>query len=58
MPSVMYLVRGDDGKMRTIMAGSEIGAVKDYIRKYKPRSGDIVLVKERGRGDWSEYDIK
>jgi hypothetical protein len=54
----MYFVRGADGRIRTIMSGSLIGAVREYIRKYKPQPGDIVSVKERGRGDWEEYDIK
>lgn len=55
---VMYFVQGEDGKIRTIMAGSEIGATKRYIYKYKPKKGDVLSVKQRGKGDWSEYDIK
>lgn len=41
------------------MSGSEIGAVKEFIRKYKSRAGDVVSVKERESGDdWVEYDIR
>ena len=59
MPYCMFLVRGANGQIRTIMSGSEIGAVKGFIRKYKPRAGDVVSVKERESGDdWSEYDIR
>lgn len=58
MSSTMYLVRGADGMIRTIMANSEIGAVKSYLREYPADRGDVLSVKERGRGDWSEYDLK
>lgn len=58
MPSIMYFVRGTDGKVRTIMAGSEIGAVKEYMHKYKPSRGDVLSAKERGVGDWTDYDVK
>lgn len=59
MPNRMFFVRGADGQIRTIMSGSEIGAVKGFIHKYKPKAGDVVSVKEReGGGDWAEYDIR
>ncbi len=59
MPNRMFFVRGADGQIRTIMSGSEIGAVKEFIRKYKSRAGDVVSVKERESGDdWVEYDIR
>ena len=54
----MYLVRGGDGKMRTIMAFSTKGAVKIYLENYPARKGDILSVKLRGQGDWEEYDIR
>lgn len=54
----MYLVRGGDGQMRTIMAPSLDTAVKEYIRKYPVCEGDSVSVKKRGSGGWSEYDIR
>lgn len=58
MPSKMYLVRGADGAIRTIMAPSMIAATKKYIREYPVESGDTIWVKERGAGDWTDYDIK
>jgi len=55
----MYFVReAGDGQIRTIMAGSEIGAIKAYMQKYKPLAGEVLSVKERGRGEWCDYDIK
>ena len=55
----MYFVReSSDGQIRTIMAGSEIGAIKVYLQKYRPRVGEVLSVKERGRGDWETYDIR
>jgi len=55
----MYFVReASDGQIRTIMAGSEIGAIKAYMQKYKPLAGEVLSVKERGRGEWCDYDIK
>jgi hypothetical protein len=54
----MYLVRGADGAIRTIMAPSMIAATKKYIREYPVESGDTIWVKERGAGDWTDYDIK
>jgi hypothetical protein len=54
----MYLVRGGDGQMRTIMATSPGAAAKEYIRSYPVCEGDSVSVKKRGSGSWEEYEIR
>ena len=54
----MFLVRGGDGQMRTIMAPNKTQAMKTFLKKYPAQSGDEVSVKERGVGDWSEYEIR
>lgn len=54
----MYLVRGGDGQMRTIMAHSPDAAAKKYIQKYPVCEGDSVSVKKRGSGSWEEYEIR
>lgn len=56
--SEMYLVRGGDGQMRTIMASSPNAAAKKYIQKYPVCEGDSVSVKKRGSGGWEEYEIR
>lgn len=57
-PKEMYLVRGADGTMRTIIAFSSRGAVKIYIAKYSTRKGDILEVKPRGRGQWEAFKVQ
>jgi hypothetical protein len=52
-----FLVRGADGRMATVMARSVRGAVKTYLRKHRPRKGDIIDVKPRGTGDWLTYKV-
>jgi hypothetical protein len=54
----MYLVRGDDGQMRTIMATSFRAAVRAFIEKYPVCEGDSVSVKKRGVGGWEEYEVR
>lgn len=44
--------------IRTIMADSAVGATKEYLDKYQADSGDVISVKERGKGDWINYDVK
>jgi hypothetical protein len=58
MPRDMYLVRGDDGMIRTIMAFSMGGAVKAYLEQYPAKPGDAISVKKRGEGDWEEYEVR
>lgn len=52
-----YLVRGADGRMRTVQAFSVRGAAKLYLAKYRPKRGDIIEIKPRGRGDWEAFKI-
>ena len=54
----MYLVRGGEGKMRTIMAASENQAVKIFLEDYPAAPGDEISVKERGKGGWSEFEVR
>ena len=58
MPKAMYLVRGGDGKMVTIMATSPGAAMKIFIERFPTCEGDSVSVKERGVGGWEEYEIR
>ena len=55
---IMFLVRGGDGQMRTIMAPSQAQAVKLFLKKYPANSGDEISVKRRGHGDWEEYEVR
>jgi hypothetical protein len=55
---IMYLVRGGGGKMRTIMATSTDAAVKTFLANYPADPGDEISVKERGVGDWEEYEVR
>lgn len=43
--------------MRTIMAPSEGAAVKAFLKNFPASPGDEISVKERGKGDWSEYEV-
>lgn len=52
-----YLVRGGDGRMRTIWGFSHRGVMREFIRRYDPAKGDKVSVKVRNRGDWQHFDI-
>jgi hypothetical protein len=52
-----YLIRGSDGCMRTVQAFSPRGAAKEYLRKYKPKKGELLSVKPRGHGDWSDFQV-
>jgi hypothetical protein len=54
----MYLVRGADGTMRTIVAFSSRGAINIYLTKYSADKGDILSVKPRGRGDWEDFRVQ
>jgi hypothetical protein len=55
---LMFLVRGGGGKMRTIMAPSKNQAVKKFLAKYPAAPGDEISVKQRGVGDWEEYEVR
>jgi hypothetical protein len=57
-PKVMFLVRGDDGRMATIMATSHRAAANTYIEKYKASPGESISVKQRGSGDWHEFEAR
>lgn len=52
-----YLVRGPDGKMATVIAFSNRGAVNLFIVKHHPKRGGFVSVKPRGRGNWTDYKV-
>lgn len=52
-----YLVRGDDGRMATIIAFSKRGALKIFMVKHRAKRGDQVSVKPRGHGDWTDYKV-
>lgn len=51
-----FLVRDAKGRMKTIMSTSVRAAAKDYVNKYRPKRGDFFSVKERGTGDWADYE--
>jgi len=55
VPNIMFFVRGPDGKIRTIMSTSKIGAVNKFLRIYAVDEGSDISVKERGRGTWENY---
>jgi hypothetical protein len=57
---VMYLVRGPDGRMSTVIAQSNRGALNKYCSDNRKllAKGDEVSVKVRGGTDpWVEYTI-
>lgn len=55
---IMFLVRGGDGRVRTIMASSHRQAVRIYADRYDPDDGDEIDVKERGAGQcWERYRV-
>ena len=55
----MYQIRFRDGTLRTVTAYSPRAAVKFFVAKYDPPSGDID-VKERGApsSEWQRYRVK
>lgn len=55
-PKVMFQVRAPSGRIHTVMAHSERGAVKKYVEEYDPPSGRVD-VKERGTRDWSSFKV-
>lgn len=54
----MYLVRGGDGQMRTIMATSYSNAAQIYLHNYPACVGDEVSVKKREVSGWHEYEVR
>lgn len=53
-----YLIRWANGRMTTVVARSLRGAVRTHLRsKNRPKKGDTIHVKPRGRGDWTEFRI-
>lgn len=58
MPALeQYLIRGANGRMATVEARSLRGAVRVYLRLHKPRKGDTIHAKPRGRGDWESFKV-
>lgn len=57
MPEESYLVRGPDGRMATVISRSVRGALRYYLRQYRPPIGSFVSVKIRGAGDWSDFKV-
>jgi hypothetical protein len=55
---IMFLLRGGDGQMRTIMAPNKTQAMKTFLKKYPARAGDEISLKVRGEGDWEEYEVR
>lgn len=55
---IMFLVRDDAGRCRPIMAPSSRQAVKLFLERYPASPGDEISVKQRGVGDWEEYEVK
>lgn len=55
----MFLVRGPDGTMSTVVAHSTRGALKLYMsgtRRFRP--GDYISVKARGSTeDWTDFKV-
>ena len=58
MPKIMFMVRGQDGKIRTVMASSHRQAARIYTERYDPEDGEELDVKERGAGPcWERYRV-
>ena len=57
--AAMYLVRGPDGTMSTVVAHSNRGALKLYLFKHPElQPGDFLSVKQRGATeDWTDYKV-
>jgi hypothetical protein len=54
----MFLVRGEDGRMRTIMAVSHRQAARIYADRYAVGDGEEIDVKERGAGPcWERFRV-
>lgn len=58
-PKAMYLIRNSRGHMRTIVAQSHRGAIKQYLVAYPTAPGENLDVKQRGAGadDWQSYRV-
>ena len=58
MPKIMFMVRGQDGTIRTVMASSHRQAARIYAERYDPEDGEELDVKERGAGlCWERYRV-
>ena len=53
----MFLVRDAEGKMRTVMARSTRAAAALFLESVETAPGDVIEVKERGRGDWEAFRV-
>jgi hypothetical protein len=56
-PEEAYLVRGADGRMRTVMAFSIDGAKRAYLRT-RPKRGTSFSIKLRnGSAGWTHFNV-
>lgn len=54
----LYLIRREaDGTMRTVQATSTKGAMRVFVARYGPPSGEAFGVKLRGEGYWEYYSV-
>ena len=54
----MYLVRDGLGRMNTVVAQSEKGAVREFLHKYPTTPGETLAVKLRGGSAiWALYKV-
>ena len=54
-----YLIRDGKGRMRSVIAFSHRGAVREYLATYPSLSGESIEVKRRGpgSGDWQAFRV-
>jgi hypothetical protein len=60
MPTkAMYLIRNARGHMRTVIAQSHRGAIREYLSAYPTAPGEDLEVKQRGAGadDWQAFRV-
>ena len=54
----MFLVRGPDGRMATVMATSSRAACDQYVASKRTKPGDLISVKQRGANEWRDYQVR
>lgn len=55
----MFMLRGDDGRCRTVMAGSPRGALNKYLDDHPKAPAGEYEVRERGSSDdWEAFAVK
>jgi hypothetical protein len=52
-----YLIRDGRGHMRTVVAFSSRGAVRNYLEQYPAQAGEELEVKRRLSGDWETFRV-